>query len=493
MTQNSDSSSHTKKIAYSAFSQMTGKAVGIFISLATVAALFRYLGVEGVGKYTTVFAFVAFFALFADFGLQWTLIRELSINGDKDKVFKNVFTFRLILALAVHLFAFAVVWFFNYPYDVKLGVGIVSLAWFFLTMNSTLVGVFLNFYRMDIAVAAEVIGRLVTLAGIYYLIKIGASFYVVMGAYIVGNLINFLIDLVAAKKYVKIGFAWDKIYIKRVFSQALPIGITMVFGFIYYKIDSLMLSFMKGMTDVGIYGTPYKLLEVLQYVPTMLLGAAFPLVTKYAVSKDERLQPAFQKQFDFLMLLAAPIVCGTFVLANPIISFIAGSKGAEFTTTSTVSLFGYQMTSVTCLRVLIFSVGINFFTALYNYLVVSIGKQKALVYPTIGFALFNVVLNLFLIPRGSYLGAAIATLLTEILVAAITYNISKKFIKIPLDLNAAFKIIACALLMTIVAVLLLHFGVGIMVSVIVCVIAYVLAIYLIKAIPRDLIREIVRR
>lgn len=488
MTQN-----NTKKIAYSAGAQMIGKLAGILVSLATVAALFEYLGIEGVGKYTTVFAFVAFFSIFADFGLQWTLIRELSISENKNKVFKNIFTFRLFLALFVHLICFAFVWLFNYSHDVKIAVGIITLAWFFLTMNSTLVGVFLNKYRMDIAVGAEVIGRIATLAIIYLMIYFEASFYIIMASYIVGNALNFFINLFACSKYIQIGFSFDRVYLKRVINQALPIGITMMFGFIYYKMDSLMLSFMKGMVDVGIYGTPYKLLEVLQYIPTMLLGAAFPLITSYAVNKDARLNSAFQKQFDALMVLSAPIVLATFVLAVPIISFIAGSRGDEFISSSTVTIMGYSMTSVTCLRILIFSVGINFFTALYNYLVVSIGGQKALVYPTIFFAVFNVILNLLLIPRFSYIGAALATLTTEVLVVGMTYAVSRRFIIIPLKFNRIPKVILSSLVMGAVAYIALLANVHILLICVLCAAIYAICIYALNVLPDGFIKSLTSR
>ncbi len=59
--------SYTRKVAFNTAAQMLGKVLGTAISIATVAALFRYFGVEGMGKYTTVFAFVAFFSVFADF------------------------------------------------------------------------------------------------------------------------------------------------------------------------------------------------------------------------------------------------------------------------------------------------------------------------------------------------------------------------------------------------------------------------------------------
>ena len=158
--------SYTKKVAYNTFAQMAGKVVGIGISLATIATLFRYLGVEGVGKYTTVFAFVAFFAVFADFGIQWTLIRELAVQKDKNKVFRNIFSLRLLVAFLIHLVSFLLVWLFNYQIDIKLGVGVISLAWFFTTMNTVFVGIFQNNYRLDISVSTDVLGRVI----IYFLI-----------------------------------------------------------------------------------------------------------------------------------------------------------------------------------------------------------------------------------------------------------------------------------------------------------------------------------
>lgn len=468
---------YTKKIAYNTIAQMVGKVAGIGISLVTVAAIFRSFGVEGVGKYTTIFAFVAFFSIFADFGLQWTLIRELSIapirdreklkrkgkddesfssgavganenisNGaSKDKVFKNIFTFRLILALIVHAVAFGAVWLFKYPLDVKLGVGIITAAWFFATVNSTLVGVFLNNYRLDITVATEFVGRICILVLVLLVTKAGMPLNMVLIAYLFGNAVNFLINFIIVGRYVEVGLAFDKKYWRYAIAQAFPIGVVLVFGFIYYKVDSLMLSLMKGMIDVGIYGTAYKILEILQYIPVMFLGVAFPLITKYAVTGDERIKSAFQKQFDFLIILAVPVVVTTFILASPIIEFIAGSRGGEFVNSSTVSFLGYSITSVTCLKILIISVGISFVSNLYAYLIVSLGRQKNMVLPTILLAILNVILNLMLIPRFSYLGSAIATLITEVAVCTTCYLVSRKYISLPiLKINFAKILVAGA-------------------------------------------------
>ncbi|MDH4358397.1 MAG: flippase [Candidatus Berkelbacteria bacterium] len=484
---------YTRKVAFNTAAQMLGKVLGTAISIATVAALFRYFGVEGMGKYTTVFAFVAFFSVFADFGLQWTLIRELAINPDHDKVFKNIFTFRLFLAIFIHSISFAAVWFFNYPLEVKLGVGVINLAWFFITMNTTLVGVFLNNYRMDISVANEILGRVFILILVIVTTKLKLPFVYVISAYLIGDVINFVSNFIFARRYVRPGFRVEFPYWRRVVGQALPIGIALVFHFIYFKIDSLMLSVMKPMVDVGIYGTAYKLLEVLETVPAMFLGAAFPLVTRYAITKDRRLNEAFQKQFDFLVLLAVPIVTGTFVLAEPIIRFIGGSRGGEFVSASTVSLFSHPITSVTCLKVLIFAVGISFISQLYSYMIVSLGRQRAMIIPTISFALFNIVLNLILIPKISYIGTSIATIITEVIVAIVVYMIFKKFIHLPIKLARSFRVLLAGVLMGLVVWWLNSLSLNLFVNLTIAVLLYVGLVFALRAVTKEMVTEIIRR
>lgn len=484
--------SYTRKVAYNTVAQMAGKVIGVGISLVTIATLFRYLGVEGVGKYTTVFAFVAFFAVFADFGLQWTLIRELAIQKNKNKVFQNIFTLRLIVALLIHILAFGLAWFFNYPVDVKWGIGIISLSWFFTTINSVFVGVFQSNYRLDKSVSTDVLGRAV----IYLLILLATTynlgFTIVLISYVAGTIVNFVANMLLVRKYVTLGFGRDTSYWPTIIRQAFPIGVVLVFHFIYFKIDSLMLSWMKGMVDVGIYGTSYKLLEVLDSLPVMFLGASFPLMTKYVMEKDNRLNSAFQKQFDFLALVGFPVLVGTYILARPIIDFIGGRSG-EFTNTATVTFLNQPATSVTVLQILVFVIGISFFSNLYAYLIVSMGKQKSMVLPTIGFAVINIILNLILIPAASYIGSSFATLMTELVVLVATIYIANKYIKIPIVYGSFFKVIICAVAMGGVVYYLNILGLNLFVNIVIAAVAYGVFVLAIKAVPFNLIRSVIRK
>lgn len=477
-------------MAFNTAAQFIGKILGLAVSLTTIGIMFRFLGVEGVGKYTTVFAFTSFFTLFADIGLGWTMLRELTVEKDRAKVFNNIFTMRLILGIIVFSACALIVWLFNYPVDVKWAVAGLSVAMLFQSLVSVAVSLYLNSYRMDLATGAEVIGKLVILGIIYIISRTGGSLMGVMLAYVAGCLVNLVIVWLFAGNFIKgIGLQFDRKYWKYALNLSWPIGITLVFAFLYYKVDSIMLSLLKGMIDVGIYGTAYKILEVLQIFPALFLGSAFSLITKYITEGDERVHSAFQKQFDFLILIAAPIVAITLVLSPQIIRFIAGAKD-NFTTASTVVFAGYPVTSITVLRILIFSVGVNFFSSLYNFMIVSLGKQKQMVWPTVGFAMFNILVNLYLIPRFSYLGAAVSTLLTEIVVVTTARYIVSKNISLKLRLGNFAKTLLCAILMVAVTYLFFALGLPLLVNLLFSIVIYGLLALSFRVIPVEMLASV---
>ncbi len=190
-------------------------------------------------------------------------------------------------------------------------------------------------------------------------------------------------------------------------------GLVLIFHSIYFKIDTIMLSLMKSSVDVGIYGAPYKILEVLLTVPVMFLGNIFPTLTKYLETNDERLPKLFQQSFEILWMIAVPLVVGALVLAQPILTFVAGP---EYVAASTLTLFGQPATGVHALQILIFAVGLSFFSNLFNYLLIASGRQRSLILPNRLGVLINVGLNLVLIPSFSYIGAAATTVFTELAV-----------------------------------------------------------------------------
>lgn len=481
--------SYTRKIAYNTIVQYIGKAITTAISLVLIAALTRYLGVAGYGQYTTVFAYVAFWAVLADFGFFWVLVREISKpEADVGKIANNILTLRTVLGIIVFLVGFLIALFLKYDLTIKLGIGVIGIAWLWTTLNSTLVGVFQSKLRMDKAVITEVVGRAIILGMVLLMIKYQMGLIGIFWAYVIGNLVNFLFSLLLASRYFKIKPQIDWDLWKKIAIMAYPIGITLILHLIYFRIDTVILSLMKGNIDVGIYGAPYKILEILLLLPALFMGAAFPVLTKYYVSKDKRLIPAFQKAFDFLIILAVPVVIGVSTLAKPIINFIAGE---EFVNTSTISLGNYQATAVTALQILIFSVGIYFIFNLFYYLVLVMNRQKELIRPYFIVVIVNIILNLIFIPFYSYIAAAVVTIISSTLVLILTYLIVRRLLHTTPILGIIPKALFGALIMFLALYFLPQYNLFVLIAIGTAV--YFITMYLIGAINKEMILAVIRK
>lgn len=407
-----------RTIAANTLVQLVGRIVTTALALIVIATLTRYLGVSSYGDYATVFAYVAFLGVLADSGFFWILLRELSQpKADQDRIASNVLTLRSILGMVVFgvgsLAAFLIP---QYSETVRWGIVLISFGWFWTALNSTFVGVFQANQRMDQAVITDVLGRVVILFVVLWIAARGGSLLEILGAYALGNIVNFVGSLLLGRRFAKVRLRYEPALWRRIIVAALPMGLVIILASIYFKIDTVMLSLMKSNTDVGIYGAPYKILEVLLTVPTMFLGNIFPVLTRYLATKDERLPSVFQRSFDVLMIIAVPVVFGTIVLAQPILQFVAGQA---YVMESTVMINGLPITGVHTLQILIVAVGISFFANLFNYLLVADGRQRELIAPNFLFVVVNVGTNLIAIPVLSYIGAALTTVVTEVVVVGV--------------------------------------------------------------------------
>lgn len=434
-----------RKVALNIGVQVFGRVLATALALITIGALTRYLGANGFGLYTTIFAYVGIVAVVADFGFYWIGLREISQNpSEQNKIFQNLLAFRSLLAALIYILGALFALLLPYPEVVKNGIFLISFATFFGTVNSTFIAIFQVNYRMDKAVLTDIVGRVIILALILFQIKAQLNLNWILASYVIANFVNLLASIVMARPYFRFGLGFDFKLWKYFFKETLPMGTMLVLGIIYFRIDALLLSFLKTPTAVGIYGAPYKVVDILLTLPAMFLGNVFPAITTEVTNNKERFNYLFQKSFDFLAIAAFGIIAGVCALSAPIMTLIAGEK---FSADYTVSFFSHPATSSLILQILVFAVAISYLTNLFESTIVAAGRQKKLIVPKLIFLVFNVVLNLILIPKYSYLGAAFITVLTEILVISVAAFILSRIVALKISYSIAFKSFLAAILM----------------------------------------------
>lgn len=422
------------KVAYNTIIQIIGKAVSTILGLAAVALMARYLGTEGFGQYTTIFTFLSFFGILADFGLTLVTVQMISAaNIDEEKILGNLFGLRLVSALFFLSLAPLTAAFFPYSPLIKIGIILAIPSFFFPALNQILTGLFQKKLRLDKAAIAENIGRAALLAGVIAAMHYNLGLLGIIAAAILSSAVNFLFHFIFSREFARFRPRFDLALWKKIINKSWPIAATIFFNLIYLKTDTIILSVIKSQTDVGIYGAAYKVIDVLITLPFIFAGIILPILAS-ARSKGETndYKRIMQKSFDFMAIIAAPLIIGAQLTSKKIMVLVAG---AEFAAAGDV------------LKILIFAAGAIFLGCIFSHAIIALDKQKKMIGAYIFTALTSVAGYLIFIPKYGYFGAAYVTIYSELLIALISLYLVWKYSGFKPNLKILLKSSVAALMM----------------------------------------------
>jgi O-antigen/teichoic acid export membrane protein len=400
--------SRTAAIAKNTIVQAVGRTIGTVLGLLTLGVMTRYLGAGGYGAFTTVTSFLQFFGILVDFGLSLTTVAMLSEAGvDRDKVSANIFTLRVVSAAIFFALAPIVVLLFPYPGEIKAGVGIAAASFFFLAVNQVLTSVLQKELRMARSAVAEVLGRLGLFLGAWYVAREDMGLGWMLAALVLGNLLTAFWNWLLVRKLVDLSWRFDWPVWRDIADRSWPIALSITFNLIYLKGDVIILSLTRAQEEVGIYGAAYKILDVLTVIPIMFMGLVLPLLVKArAEGKPNDWNRIMQKSFDFMAVLAMPLIAGALVVGRELMVLFAGDGFAE---------------SGPLLVILIIACAAVFFGSMFGHAVIAVKQQKKMVWGYAIDAVLATALYLAVIPAYGPTGAAWVTVFAEVFIACATY------------------------------------------------------------------------
>ncbi len=437
-----------RKILSNTLFQIIGKVITAGLSILIVKIITNYLGVAGYGQYTTIYEFLAFFGIAADLGIYTIAVREMSKDKAKiPHIIGNVLSIRTLLALFLMSLA-AGISFLIPKYDdtlIPMGIAIASVSTFFSLLSGTISSVLQVYLKMQYSVIALVISKLVStgymLMVVFYFYKdySASGFFQLLVAGVCGNLLLVALTWLFTKRFTEIRHRFDFSYWKKITVKALPYGIALVLSTLYFRMDTILLSLMKDLDEVGMYGVAMRMLDVLVIIPVYFMNSVLPVMTRYLEEKSEKITKLIQYSFDFLLAMGVPIVAGVFVLSKKIVQLVSTE---EFVSGN---LFEYG--ADIALVILIFALLFSFINSLFGFTLVAMGKQIKLLWINLFCVIFNLVSNLIVIPSYGFRGAASTSVLSEIFILIATFYVVKKILKINLNLKKAVKIVFAGIVM----------------------------------------------
>lgn len=444
----------------------------------------RYLGADGYGSISLAVSLTGIFGILVDMGLNTLLIREVARDKSKtNKFISNTAIMKVILSLVTLGAIYIFVNLSGYSELVKTLIYVVYLSVVIGSYSNIFNAVMQAEEKMEYVSVSTIISGLVmffgTLIGIYY------SWDVVYFAalYVISNGLNFI--------YISIIYFWkfnvpqidvDFGFWKPVLKEAWPFGLTSLSGQLYTYVDTVIISLMQGTLVVGWYSAAYRLIITLLFVPTAVNIAIFPVMSRLYTSSKESLLLVNERYFKYMLILGVPLGFGTVVLADKIILLIFGTE---------------YIPSIIALQILIWTTVFTFVGASFVQLLQSINKQLILTKISFICLVINVILNLFLIPTYSYIGASAVTLVTEIILVSYTIFICFKLgygFDINKNVKILFKVLFASLVMS--AFLLYFAYLNLFLLVLIGITLYFVIIYLVKIIDdvdKQMFRELIGR
>ncbi|MBI2453592.1 flippase [Candidatus Peregrinibacteria bacterium] len=399
--------------------QFTGKAATAVLGIISIKFITNYLSPTMYGEYTTIYDYTALFAIIADFGLFTIAVREMAHAADKkitEKIVGNVLGIRA--ALAVGAFALAILAAYAIPAyhgsHIPRGVMIVSVATFFTLIAGTMSSVLQFSLRMMWASVGLTIGKLITVAyivtSIVYIFPNAPEkgFPHLLFAWILGSCISLIITYFAARRIVPVRFQFDFPFWKNVFSKALPYGLALVLGTMYFRMGTIVLSLFGMQEQIGFYGVPLRFLEILQILPHYFMNSVLPVLTLRIKTAPHEGARVVRHSLNVLALLAFPMLVGGALLAWPI---TAAVSSPEFLTQRTAD--GFLWGSDLALKILLVGLTGTYLHVVLSYALVAMGRQSEILAVNAVVVLINLSLNIILAPRFGFIGASVAAALTE--------------------------------------------------------------------------------
>lgn len=429
--------SHSVAFARNSVLQITGRVVSTALGVIAVALVARYLGRAGYGHYSTVIAFLQLIAILADLGLYLTLLQELGEKPIEEHSwrFGSGLTLRMLTGLIAFGLAPLIALVFPYPAEVKAGITLMSLA-FWLNQIATLLNViFQRYLKTGWAVLADVLGRLVFVGATILVIYLNTNLLGILAANALNSLVWAAVMWWAGYKLLNFKLQINWSHWKTTLIKAWPIGLGIGLNLVYFKADTLILSLYRSAEEVGLYGAPYRVLEIVATIPHLLMGLALPILAAAWASQNlDQLKRITQKLFDLFWVIIWPIVGGCLVAATPIMTLVAGS---DFKPSGGI------------LKILIIASAAIFFGTLFNYLVVVTGQQKTMLWIFGAMAAVGCTSYLIFIPLFGYWAAAWITVLVELGVAVGGLFISRRKFSFQLSWKVCGQAMLASLIMAI--------------------------------------------
>ncbi len=390
------------RVAKNTLAQVVRFAAIVISKFLIVIAIARWSGVEQVGQFSFVMNYALVFSFINHFGLLLLLVREIAQQRQRlHDYLGNALSLALGFGLLNLLLMGLIARWLGYGDQIVAAIYLVALATMLETLQGLFNAAFSGYERMELGALAMVVQEIAFLLIGLVILYLRLPFLWLFAIFILSRLVGLL---ASARIYGRIWgrppyprFHWPTV--KELLYKTRPFVLHAALSPVFVRIDVLLLSYFQDYVAVGYYEVASTLFYRLNVLARMFNLALMPLVARQYALIGPAVSRYVKSAVKYQTVIALPITLLGWLLGDKIILLL---YGPEFM--PAISAFQI-MASATLLRFLGNTLGLTL-TA------IDLQGRRSLIMALM--AAFNITLNLFLLPRYTFMGAAVASVLTEI-------------------------------------------------------------------------------
>ena len=454
----------------------------IILPIITTPYVTRVFSSDDLGTYGYFNSIVTYFILLATLGVANYGTKVIS--GHRKEIEKNfwgIYSLQLgatLLSLTLYGLLYLALPFMQNPVAYILGLSLVSkgldISWLFQGLE--------DFRKIT---ARNITVKLIGVISIFLFVKSANDLYLYVFLLTIFELLGQLSMWLPAQEFIgrpHFDIEYARHHLKPVILLFLPqVAISL-----YVTLDRTMLGALASTKDVGIYDQALKLVNILLTLVTSLGSVMLPRVAHLlATGNHKAVNRMHEISFLIYNLVIFPIMAGMLIVNDDFVQFFLGQdfQDARYA----IAIMVFRM----------------FFIGWTNIMGIQIliphNKNKEFMMSTTVPAIISVGLNLLLLPKLGYIGAAIVSVLTEALVWGIQLFYTRSYLKEVSIMKTMLKILVASGLMYIVLFLLepiVTFTpmLNVVVYAVLGVVIYLVCIVLLKVVNlKDLKQQLVKK
>jgi len=389
------------------------KIIIMGISFVVGALVARYLDTDEMGLLSFSQSLVGFLYIFSELGLNNVLTRDLVNNPEeRDRLLGSAVFLRMLGSVFSWILVFIILFFSEETRNSTELIIVLSAGYVFRAFE-VIKSEFEARVESYLLVKLRLIQTLIVGGFKVTMIIIGAPLI----WFAVAQLLEWvIIAFWYSHKYQgHVGKIWnwkrDLKLAKRLINDSWPFILSTLAIVVYMRSDQLMIKYLLGDTENGYYAVALKLSEMWYFFPALIIDSLYPAIVNAKNTNEALYKERMENLLSGMYLLGLLIAIFITIFGPTLLELIYSSK--------------YNPSK----SVLV----IHIWSILFGYLGVASGKwlltenlQKYTFYRTILGAVANVGLNLIWIPKYGINGAAMATLVSQIIAAYIGHLLSPK-------------------------------------------------------------------